>query len=54
MMNYIIYTSEFGECIVKVLNLNNDDMLEVQQSITEQGYIITNVDGRYIECFKKE
>lgn len=54
MMNYIIYKSDFGECIVEVLNLNDSDMLEVQQSITKQGYIITEVCGKYIKCYKKE
>lgn len=54
MMNYIIYKSDFEDCIVEVLNLNDSDMLEVQQSITRQGYIITEVYGRYIKCHKKE
>lgn len=53
MMNYVIYKSDFGYCIVEVLNLNDNDMLEVQQSITKQGYIITEVCGSYIKCYKK-
>ena len=52
MMNYIIYTSEYGECIVEVLNLNEQDLLEVETSLIKQQYIITEVDGRFIKCHK--
>ena len=52
MMNYIIYTSEYGDCIVEVLNLNDQDLLQVETSLIKQQYIITEVDGRYIKCHK--
>lgn len=52
MMNYIIYKSEYNEYIVELLNNTETDMLEVQQQLTKQGYIITDVLGRYIKCYK--
>ena len=52
MMNYIIYKRDDEDCIVEVLNLS--DMLEVQQKITQKGYVITEVCGRYIKCYKQD
>lgn len=52
MMNYIIYKSDFGDCIVEIFNEGEQEMLSIQQSLTQQGYIITDVCGLYIKCHK--
>ena len=52
MMNYIVYTSEFGDCIVEVFNENENDLLNVETQLVTKGYIITEVSGKYIKCHK--
>ena len=51
-MNYIIYTNEYGNAIVEVLNEGEHEMLSVQKSLIEQGYIISEVCGLFIKCHK--
>lgn len=53
MSNYTIYTNETGEVIVEVpLNATENEMLSIQQSLTEQGYIIYFVCRPFIKCHK--
>ena len=52
MNNYIIYKDEYGNCIVEVLNQSEHEMLSVQQTLTQKGYIISEVCGTFIKCRK--
>lgn len=52
MMNYILYTSEYGECIAEVLNYSDSEMLDVQKQLVTKGYLILEIVGRFIKCQK--
>ena len=52
MSNYIIYKDDYGNCIVEVLNKGEHEMLSVQQTLTQKGYIISEVFGTFIKCYK--
>jgi len=52
MMNYILYTSEYGECIAEVLNDSESEMLDVQKQLVAKGYLIEETIGRLIKCRK--
>ena len=52
MKNYDIYTNEYGDAIVEVFNEGEEEMLRMQQSLTQQGYIISQVCGCFIKCHK--
>ena len=52
MSSYIIYKDDCGNCIVEVLNQGEYEMLSVQQTLTQKGYIISEVCGTFIKCHK--
>ena len=53
MKNYIIYENETGDVVVEVaLNTTESELLSIQQSLTEQGFIINFVCRPFIKCHK--
>ena len=52
MSNYIIYKDEYRNCIVEVLNQGEHEMLSVQQTLTQKGYMISEVCGTFIKCYQ--
>lgn len=54
MMNYIIYESEFWGCVVEILNETEQDLFCVQRDLTNKGYVITAIYGKFIKCHKVE
>ena len=55
MKSYIIYKNdEFNEYIVEILNEGQRELLSVEQDLVRQGYVITQVIGVFIKCFKIE
>lgn len=52
MMNYILYTNEYGDCIAEVFNYNESEMLDVQKQLVAKGYLILEIIGRFIKCHK--
>lgn len=53
MNHYMLYKSEYGESyIAHVLNQNEQDLYEAEEELIKDGFVIVEINGYYLHCFK--
>lgn len=52
MGEYAIYENEHGCFIVETFSKGWGELYDIEKDLLEHGFVITNIDGRFIKCYK--